>query len=76
MSRFTVEESNLMCIYNTGSRADLLTELAQMQHHLAADETELLTLTKTVMDKLSTMSDEEFESLSGELIPNFEEQED
>lgn len=76
MSRFTVEESNLMCIYNTGSRADLLSELAKMQKHLMADETELLALTKTVMDKLSAMSDEEFESLSGELIPDFEEQED
>ena len=76
MSRFTVEESNLMCIYNTGSRTDLLSELTEMQSHLAADETQLLALTKTVMDKLSAMSDEEFESLSGELIPDFEEQED
>jgi hypothetical protein len=76
MSRFTVEESNLMCIYNTGSRTDLLSELEEMQSHLAAGETELLALTKTVMDKLSVMSDEEFESLSGELIPDFEEQED
>jgi len=76
MSRFTVEESNLMCIYNTGSRTDLLSELKEMQSHLAADETELLALTKTVMDKLSAMSDAEFESLSGELIPDFEEQED
>lgn len=72
MSRFIVEESNLMCIYNTGSRADLLSELSKMQSHLAADETELLALTKTVMNKLSAMSNEEFESLSGELIPDFE----
>ena len=76
MSRFTVEESNLMCIYNTGSRANLLSELTEMQSHLAADETELLALTKTVMDKLSTMNDTEFESLSAELIPDFEEQEE
>lgn len=76
MSRFTVEESNLMCIYNTGSRTDLLSEFSDMQSHLAADETELLALTKTVVDKLSAISDAEFESLSGELIPDFEEQED
>ncbi|MFP3156521.1 transposon-transfer assisting family protein [Lachnospiraceae bacterium ZAX-1] len=76
MSRFTVEESNLMCIYNIGSRTDLLSELTEMQSYLAADETELLALTKTVIDKLLAMSDEEFESLSGELIPDFEEQED
>ena len=48
MSRFTVEESNLMCIYNTGSRTDLLSELTEMQSHLAADETELLALTKKI----------------------------
>lgn len=76
MSRFTVEESNLMCIWGTGSRTDLLSELSEMQSHLAADEAELLALIKTVMDKLSVMNDEEFESLSGELIPDFEEQED
>ena len=73
MSRFTVEESNLMCIWGTGSRTDLLSELSEMQSHLAADETELLALTKTVMDKLSAMNDEEFESLSGELLPDFDE---
>ena len=76
MKRFTVEESNLMCIYNTGSRADLLSELSEMHSHLSADEAELLALTDTVMGKLSAMSDEEFDSLSGELIPDFEEQED
>ena len=76
MSKFTVEETNLMCIYNTGSRADLLAELSKMQKHLEADETELLDLTKTVMDKLSAMNDLEFESLSAELIPDFEEQEE
>lgn len=71
MSRFTVEESNLMCIYNTGSRADLIAELTEMQNHLAADESELKELTKTVLVKLSEMSDEEFDSLSGELVADF-----
>lgn len=69
---FTVEETNLMCIYGTQTRTDLLSELAGMQSHLTADETELLALTKTVMEKLSDMSNEEFDSLSGELIPDFE----
>lgn len=73
MSTFTVEESNLMCIYNTGSRADLLSELSEMQNHLSAVETELIDLTKTVIGKLSAISNEEFESLSSELIPDFEE---
>ena len=76
MSRFTVEETNLMCIYNVGSRTDLLSELSAMQKHLEADETELLDLTKSVIEKLNVMNDTEFESISVELIPDFEEQED
>ena len=76
MSRFTVEETNLMCIYNIGSRTDLLSELSAMQKHLQADETELLDLTKSVIEKLNVMNDTEFESISVELIPDFEEQED
>ncbi len=74
--KFTVEETNLMCIYGTQSRRGLIDELAEMQTHLAADETELFALTISVIDKLSAMGDEEFESLLGELIPDFEEQED
>ena len=73
MSRFTVEETNLMCIYNIGSRTDLLSELSAMQKHLQADETELLDLTKTVMDKLSAMNDAEFENIVDELVADFTE---
>lgn len=76
MGRFTVEETNLMCIYNVGSRADLISELTEMQKHLEADENELLDLTKTVLNKLTAMTDIEFESIADELIPDFEEQED
>ena len=73
MSRFTVEETNLMCIYNVGSRTDLLSELSAMQKHLQADETELLDLTKSVMDKLSAMNDAEFENIVDELVADFTE---
>jgi len=39
---FTFDETNLMCIYNTGSRLGLIAELTSMQKHLEADETELI----------------------------------
>ena len=74
MERFTVEETNLMCIYNTGTRQGLIAELAAMQIHLEADETELSELTRSVMEKLSAMSDEEYAGLSETLIPDYEEQ--
>ena len=76
MSNFTVEETNLMCIYNTGTRTGLLLELSEMQTQLGKDETELLELTHTVIGKLTAMTDEEFNSITAELVADFEEQED
>ena len=61
MSNFTVEETNLMCIYNTGTRMGLLLELSKMQTHLGKDETELMELTHSVIGKLTAMTDEEFD---------------
>lgn len=72
MSQFTVEETNLICIYHTGTRADLITELSEMQRYLKQDETELLELTRSVVDKLSDLNDYEFDSIMGELIIDFE----
>lgn len=72
MSNFTVEETNLMCIYNTGTRAGLLLELSEMQIHLGKDETELLELTHTGIGKLTAMTDEEFNSITAELVADFE----
>jgi GTP-sensing pleiotropic transcriptional regulator CodY len=71
MSKFNVEETNLMCIYNTGTRTGLISELNEMQTHLEQNEKELLELTRTVVGKLSNMSDEEFESIANELIVDF-----
>ena len=71
MSKFTVEEINLICIYNTGSRTGLLSELAQMKTHLEKDETELLGLSQSVIDKVTVISDDEFESITEELITDF-----
>lgn len=73
---FTVEETNLMCIYNTGSRADLIAELTEMQTHLQSDETELKELTHSVIAKLQAMSDEDFAGIADELIADFGETED
>ena len=72
MDKFTVEETNLICIYNTGSRIGLLAELSEMQNHLEQDETELLELTHSVMSKLDAISDEDFDNITSELVANFE----
>ena len=66
---FTFEEMNLMCIYNIGSRTGLMESLTEMREHLEQDETELMELTDSTLDKLRTMTDEEFDDL--ELYPDF-----
>ena len=71
MMNFTNDELNLMCIYSAGgSRTDLLEKLTEMKHYLENDETELLALTESALNKLSKMSDEEFEKL--DLYPDFD----
>ena len=71
MGNFTFEEMNLMCIYNTGSRAGLIESLNEMRGELSAEETELMELTDSTLRKLQTMTDDEFAEL--ELYPDFGE---
>ena len=66
---FTFEEMNLMCIYNTGSRTGLMESLTEMRGHLEQDETELMELTDSALDKLRIMTDAEFDDL--DLYPDF-----
>ena len=75
MEKFTIEEINLMCIYNTGTRTGLIDELTAMSGHLEPDETELSELTRSVTEKLSNMSDDEYLAITQALVPDYEEQE-
>ena len=70
MSDFTFDEINLMCIYDTGTRAGLMQELTDMRGQLEPDETELLALTDSVLAKLATLTDEAYAGM--ELIPDFD----
>ena len=69
MRTFTFEETNLLCIYNTGSRTGLVEALTEMRGELSPEETELRELTDSALSKLKTMSDEKFAQL--ELYPDF-----
>lgn len=71
MNTFTFEETNLLCIYNTGSRTGLIEALTDMQQELAPDEHQLRSLTESVLNKLRNMTDDQFEQL--ELYPDFGE---
>ncbi len=70
--RFTVEETNLMCIYGTETREYLIEQLEEMQAHLQDGEEELVDLTRSTLEKLYSMNDEEFEMVKGELVADFE----
>ena len=70
MKDFTFEETNLLSIYNTGSRTGLIDSLREMRGELAPEETELRELTDSALMKLQAMTDDEFAQL--ELYPDFE----
>lgn len=70
MNNFTFEETNLLYIYNTGSRTGLIDALTEMRGHLEPDEAELRKLTDSALGKLQAMSDNEFAEL--ELYPDFD----
>ena len=69
METFTFEATNLLCIYNTGSRTGLIEALIQRRGELSPEETELRELTDSALSKLQAMTDEEFAQL--ELYPDF-----
>lgn len=69
--KFTKEEINLICLYNSGTRLGLIENLGDMRGYLETDETELLHLTDRVLGKLRVMDDQEFSSL--DLYPDFME---
>lgn len=74
MNEFTHDELTLMSIYNSaGTRQGLINELNEMRTYLATDEKRLRNLTDSAVEKLTVMSDVEFENIVGELVSDFYE---
>lgn len=71
---FSNDEMNLMCIYDTGTRTGLIEALSEMRGELGTDEVELRRLTDSTIEKLSAMTDKEYETV--ELYPDFDDEED
>ena len=69
MGTFTFEETNLLCIYNTGSRTGLIETRTERRGELSPEEAELRELTDSALGKLQAMSDTEFSELA--LYPDF-----
>ena len=60
-TRFTVEESNLICIFAGESRSDVIKDIERALPYL--EDTDMLELSGRVIGKLQNMTDEEFEQL-------------
>ena len=74
MDRFSIEELNLMCIYDTGTRSGLIAGLEKIALELAPEEAELAELIQSALKKLTAMSDQEYEELI--LVPDYKEEDD
>lgn len=74
MDRFSIEELNLMCIYDTGTRSGLMAGLKKIALELAPEEAELAELIQSALKKLTTMSDQEYGELV--LVPDYKEEDD
>ena len=58
---FTVEESNLICIFASESRRQVIEDIERTLPYL--EDTDMLELSVRVVGKLRDMTDEEFEQL-------------
>lgn len=67
---FTNDEINLICICDAGTREGLITELTQMRGYLGKEETALLALMDSTLDKLRHMSDAQYAEI--DLFPDFD----
>ena len=74
MDRFSIEELNLMCIYDTGTRSGLMEGLEKIALELAPDDAELSELIQSALKKLTAMSDQEYGELI--LVPDYKEEDD
>lgn len=59
---FTVEESNLICIFQSDSRTKVMVDINRELKHI--DDTDMIELCENVLEKLVKISDEEFALLN------------
>lgn len=62
MSKFTVEEINFMCVFETQDRTQMLADIRRVVPHIKDSDME--ELVEQVLGKLQRMTDEEFAEVS------------
>ncbi len=58
MSNFTVEEINLMCVFDRSGRTELIEDIGRVMPYL--EDKDMEELANRIIDKLQNMTDEEF----------------
>jgi len=58
MDKFTVEEINLMCVFEGQDRMDMVADIKNVIPHI--QDSDMVELAEQVLGKLEAMSDEEF----------------
>ena len=58
MDKFTVEEINLMCVFEGQDRIGMIADIKNVIPHI--QDSDMVELSKQVIEKLEAMSDEEF----------------
>ena len=66
MSKFTVEEINFMCVFETQDRKDMIGQIRQVMPHIKDSDME--DLSRQVLRKLDGMTDKEFAENSLEAV--------
>lgn len=67
-NNLTLDERMMILLYSPGTKPGLVSKLHEIQRCLTTEETELMTLTQRVLTKVTTMTDEEFQTL--DLMPD------
>ena len=65
MDKFTVEEVNLMCVFEGQDRKGMVADIKNVIPHI--QDSEMVELAGQVLGKLETMSDEEFAEIELEV---------
>ena len=63
---FTVEESNLICIFQSDSRTKVIEDINRALKHI--DDTDMIELCRNVLEKLGKINDEEFAKVELEIV--------
>ena len=66
MSKFTVEEINFMCVFETQDRTDMIGQIRQVMPYIKDSDME--DLSRQVLRKLDGMTDKEFAENSLEAV--------